>query len=101
MTVPAHVFLRQAADLVSGTRDRQHGAKCDNFTRISHVWNGWLRARFGRDSPTLEATDVAAMMSYMKLARTLSGEPNEDDYKDACGYAACMGEIASKEGELA
>lgn len=83
----------KAADLVGGDRDRQHGAKHDNFTRIATTWNAWLAIRKEPAAP-LDAHDVGCMMALMKLARTQSGALNVDDYVDACGYAACAGEVA-------
>lgn len=86
----------QAADLVGGDRDRQHGRKLDNFSRIARLWQGWLSIRKDPAAP-LEAHDVGIMMVLMKLARTQSGSLNIDDYVDACGYAACAGEIAQSD----
>lgn len=83
----------KAASLVGGDRDRQHGAKHDNFRRIAGVWNAWLSIRKEPAAP-LDAHDVGCMMALMKLARTQSGALNVDDYVDACGYAACAGEVA-------
>lgn len=83
----------KAASLVGGDRDRQHGAKHDNFRRIAGVWNAWLAIRKEPAAP-LDAHDVGCMMALMKLARTQSGALNVDDYVDACGYAACAGEVA-------
>lgn len=83
----------KAASLVGGDRDRQHGAKHDNFCRIAGVWNAWLSIRKESSAP-LDAHDVGCMMALMKLARTQSGALNIDDYVDACGYAACAGEVA-------
>lgn len=85
----------KAANLVGGDRDRQHGAKLDNFTRIAETWNAWLRIRKDAAAP-LTAHDVGVMMVMMKLARTQSGSLNIDDYIDACGYAACAGEVAQQ-----
>lgn len=87
-------LLQQAAHLVGGERDRQHGEKHDNFRRIAILWNAWLEARWGVNLVTgLDATDVAQMMSLLKKARTLSGSHNPDDYVDDAGYTACAGEI--------
>lgn len=98
--VPADTLPRRAVDiagkaasLVGGDRDRQHGAKHDNFRRIAGVWNAWLAIRKEPAAP-LDAHDVGCMMALMKLARTQSGALNVDDYVDACGYAACAGEVA-------
>lgn len=86
----------RAATLVGGDRDRQHGAKHDNFSRIASVWNAWLAIRKDPAEP-LTAHDVGCMMAMMKLARTQSGALNVDDYVDACGYAACAGEVAQQD----
>jgi len=83
----------KAADLVGGDRDRQHGAKRDNFGRIAEMWNAWLRIRREPAAP-LDAHDVGVMMTFMKMARTQSGNLNLDDYVDAAGYASCAGEVA-------
>lgn len=87
-------IAQKAANLVGGDRDRQHGQKHDNFSRIATMWNAWLETRKDRAAP-LDAHDVGVMMVCMKLARTQSGAVNPDDYVDACGYAACAGEIAT------
>lgn len=95
-TMRATEIAGRAADLVGGDRDRQHGQKEDNFRRIATMWNAWLQTR--KDpAETLGAHDVGIMMVLMKLARTQSGNLNIDDYIDACGYAACAGEVAQAE----
>lgn len=86
----------RAADLVGGDRDRQHGAKKDNFDRIAAIWNAWLTIRREPAAP-LTAHDVGMMMALMKAARTQSGSLNLDDYIDMAGYAACTGEVAQCE----
>lgn len=94
--VQAKEIAAKASDLVGGDRDRQHGAKHDNFSRIANMWNAWSVTR--RDpAASLTAHDVGVMMALMKLARTQSGSLNIDDYVDACGYAACAGEVAQDE----
>lgn len=88
----AQDFATKAAGLVSGDRDRQHGAKRGNLDRIAVMWNAWLRVR--RDPVAeLEARDVAAMMACLKLARMESGAFNEDDAVDLIGYASILGEL--------
>jgi hypothetical protein len=83
----------RAAKLVGGDRDRQHGAKGDNFRRIATMWNAWLSVRKDRGAP-LDAHDVGVLMVLMKAARTQSGALNIDDYVDGAGYMACAGEVA-------
>lgn len=89
----AKEICETAANLVAGDRDRQHGAKERNFANIARLWNAFLE---GRCVPPISPAEVANMMVLMKVARTLSGQHNPDDYIDACGYAACAGELAEK-----
>ena len=89
-------ILTSACNLVSGPRDRQHGAKRENFDRIATLWNAYLDTK--RPGP-LNAVDVGLMMVLFKLTRTQSGETNEDDFIDMAGYAACAGEIATESGK--
>lgn len=88
----AHEIAGKAAELVGGVRDRQHGAKVANFENIANLWQAYLEIQGGDD---LTGLDVAHMMNLLKIARTFTGEHNEDDAIDACGYAACAGEIAA------
>lgn len=92
----AETILRQAAELVGGDRERQHGDKRENFGKIAAMWTAWLAVRNGKPG-VVESHDVAVMMTLMKLARTQSGAHNDDDYIDAAGYAACAGQIVSDE----
>jgi len=92
-TFRATDIASKASELVGGDRDRQHGAKHDNFSRIAELWSAWLRVR-KNPAEAINAHDVGVMMALMKLARTQSGALNIDDYIDACGYAACAGEVA-------
>ncbi len=94
-TMRACDIAAKAAGLVGGERDRQHGAKHDNFSRIATVWNAWLSIRRDPASP-LDAHDIGVMMALMKAARTQSGALNLDDYVDMAGYAACAGEVAQQ-----
>jgi hypothetical protein len=84
----------KAASLVAGDRDKTHGKKEDNFGKIAAHWNAYLQSRSCDDGTPLDALDVGHMMVLLKIARTLSGSINPDDYIDAAGYAACAGEIA-------
>ena len=93
--VTAGSIARDAAELVSGDRDRQHGNKVDNWGRIAAIWNAYLFEIRRHPGYPLDAVDVGHMMVLMKIARTQSGAFNLDDYIDAAGYAACAGEIAA------
>jgi hypothetical protein len=89
----AQKFCSTAAGLVGGDRDRQHGAKADNFARIATMWNAYLAIRRTPAAP-LDAVDVGHMMAVFKVARTQSGSLNIDDYIDGAGYLGCAGEVA-------
>lgn len=90
-------FCQTAASLVAGDRARTHGDKLINHDNIAQLWTAWLRARglIARES-WLSAHDAAAMMALLKLARTLTGSLNKDDYVDGIGYIAIAGEIAER-----
>ena len=80
-------------DVTHGTEPRTLGGFASGrVARIAGVWNAWLGVRRDAAAP-LDAHDVGVMMALMKLARTQSGSFNLDDYIDACGYAACAGEV--------
>jgi Domain of unknown function (DUF6378) len=88
-------YCAQAGGLVSGDREAQHGDKLTNHANIAELWSAWLRQRglIARESK-VTAHDAAVMMTLLKLARTLAGNHNQDDYRDAIGYAAIAGQIA-------
>lgn len=85
----------KAAELVGGERNKQHGAKLDNFNKIANMWNAWLKTRRNPEE-ALNAHDVGIMMVLLKVARTECGVLNMDDYTDMAGYAACAGEVAQQ-----
>ena len=95
---PAKEICLAAAELVSGSRQQQHGSKQANFANIAELWNGYL-ACLGRQRDQefcfLSPTDVANLFELCKIARRLTGKFNLDDYIDGAGYAACAGELAA------
>jgi HAMP domain-containing protein len=80
-------ILRTAEDYVTVDRAAEHGDMEDNFTTIASYWSIHL----GTD---VTATDVAAMMALLKIARVRGNEQNLDNWIDGCGYMACGGELA-------
>ena len=77
-----------AAELVGGDRAATHGNKFKNHQVIAEVWIGYLRAAGLLEAArSLHAGYVANMMVLLKVARTLNGAFNADDYCDAAGYA--------------
>ena len=90
----AQDILLDAAGIVSGPRQAQHGPQRQDFTKIADVWNAYIRIRRNPSCP-LDGEDVATMMELLKIARSQCGQFNADDYLDKCGYAGISGELAS------
>ena len=95
-------MLDEVKKLVTGERDRTHGSKRANFSNIAVLWDAYMSIRFGmyalhgEQSLLIRPQDVCAMMILLKVARTLHGEDNPDDWKDAAGYAACGYELTGE-----
>lgn len=83
-------ILDAAKDYVTKDRADTHGDAESNFGQIAAYWSSHL------DTP-VTATDVAVMMTLMKLARIKANPQHIDSWVDGCGYLACGGEIASGE----
>ena len=89
-------ILSKAGSVVNGDREKSYGSPEENFRRIGAMWNAYLGRALNR---RLSPSDVAAMMSLVKLSRIASGKYSEDNWIDLAGYAACGGELASFEHE--
>jgi hypothetical protein len=86
---PAVQILDLAAKLIDGDRDAQHGNRLECHTNIARQWTAYLGVQ-------ITPVDVALMMALLKIARTKSGEFNNDCFIDGCGYIALAGELATK-----
>lgn len=84
-------LLTAAAALVSGDRADQHGDMLLNHENIATMWNAYLVIR--QPGCHLMPDDVAIMMALMKVARTQSGDANDDDLTDAAGYLGIASEL--------
>lgn len=82
---PAEI-LRQAATLIEGQRDTDHGPFLECHQRIASLWGAYLE----RD---LTAREVADMMELLKIARGQTGKGSLDTFIDRAGYAALAGAI--------
>lgn len=68
---------------------------------VDLMWGVYLRAAHPELAKVMAvnhitAKDVAAMMGLLKVARIATGS-SPDSFVDLAGYAACAGEIATKE----
>jgi hypothetical protein len=91
-TCLAASILREAANVVEGSREKTHGQKERSFIAIAGAWNAYLAARRDPTAP-ITATDVCWMMNWMKTVRSVQGEFVRDHAVDAAGYAAIAGEV--------
>lgn len=95
--VASHI-LKTANTVVTTERGNQHGGAEDSFAMIAKLWQTYLNnsnkheAFVGVD---VTAYDVAQMMTLLKVARAVHGNPlNEDNYVDAAGYQSLAASIA-------
>lgn len=88
-------ILENAEKCVCGQREQDYGTPEDNFSTISYFWTIYLDATYPTTPIQLTAKDVAVMMSLLKIARIARGS-SPDSFVDLAGYAACAGEIATR-----
>lgn len=74
-------ILEMAANVISSGRVDTHGNHHTSHANVASLWQAYL-------GQPLSSRDVALMMVLLKVARTMEGEHNPDDYVDICGYAA-------------
>jgi hypothetical protein len=96
--VASHV-LKTAHKVVTTERGNQHGGAEDSFQMIASLWQTYLQnTNNQKDNPTvvfITSYDVAQMMTLLKIARAVHGNPtNEDNYIDASGYQSLAAAIA-------
>lgn len=94
-------ILEAARNCVCGEREQDYGKPEDNFETIGLMWGVYLRAAHPELAKVMgvngiSAKDVASMMALLKVARIATGS-SIDSFIDLAGYAACGGEIATKE----
>ena len=83
-------LLDQAKEFVTKDRNKTHGAAEDNFNNVAMLWSCFL-------DRSIDATEVALMMTLFKIARAKHNRSNPENWLDGIGYLACGGEIATKD----
>ena len=82
-------ILEEANALVyDGERQSVYGHPQENFDKTSHLWNGYLFAKFGANTPLLRGVDVANLMLMVKMARLMRTPDHRDSWVDMAGYVA-------------
>ena len=82
-------ILEEAIRCVCSDREDQYGSPEDNFKTIAVLWSVYKDVEF-------TTTDVSMMMALLKIARIKTGTATSDSFVDLAGYAACGGEVSSK-----
>jgi hypothetical protein len=86
---PAHASLLEAWNLTHGNRKSSYGDVRVAFARYAKIWSGLLGAKLTSD---LTASDVALLMTALKLAREMNKQQS-DNVTDAHGYLILHDEI--------
>lgn len=81
-------ILETAFQCVTMDRAATHGDAEQTFGLIAQLWSAYAQHPFS-------ASDVAAMMGLMKIARLKGNPAHADSWIDLAGYAACGGELAT------
>lgn len=89
MTLPEpQNILREAESIIYGDREQTYGKPSKNLTCIAQFWTAYLNNRNSDNG--LTATDVAAMMTLLKIARLANSPDHRDSLVDGCGYLALI-----------
>lgn len=87
-------ILAQVEQCVCADRQNSYGDAEDNFENIAVFWNVYLQKKL---DVHIQAEDVAALMSLVKVARMIQSPVHMDNWIDLAGYATCgAGIIAGK-----
>lgn len=92
-------ILHEAEKCVCGQREQDYGTPENNFETIAQLWSAYMGAAHPNLNMAMDeftAKDVAVMMALLKIARIARGS-SPDSFVDLAGYAACAGEIATRE----
>lgn len=90
-------ILTEASRLTTDSREKLHGTMESNFNCIADLWNAYLKGKHHE----LDASDVALMMTLVKVSRAKNNPSHADNWVDGAGYMACGGEVATAHVEYA
>lgn len=95
LETPARKNLDEAWRLTHGTRKSSYGDVRTSFARYAKIWTGLLGAKLNTD---LTASDVALLMTGLKLARECNKQQS-DNVIDAHGYLILHDEIKQADAD--
>lgn len=81
-------ILNTAENLINGERAKNYGSAEENFTRLGKMIGGYLGIE-------ISPSDVAVILTMLKLARIKGNAAYIDNWVDGCGYLALGGEIST------
>ena len=81
-------LLQRANELIGGDRQKDYGAKLQNFSQIAMLWQGTLAAKL-QPGMKITAEDITLCMIQVKIARLAKQPDHEDSILDVAGYAGC------------
>jgi hypothetical protein len=97
---PRAALLREAESLITGDRNNQYGPPTQDFARTAEFWTTYLGDKL-KDDTKIEAHDIAAMMTLLKLSRITWSPEKQDSWADAAGYIGCGWECVVDEQKSA
>ena len=83
--------LREAEDLVTGDREKEHGEFWSNAYLTAKLWYGYT----GYD---IQPEQVPVMLALLKVARSHQN-PSVENFRDASGYMALAAELVHGESD--
>ncbi len=90
--------LKEVEGCVCRDRQNMYSDAEDNFSQTASIWTVQLSRKL-LPGVSLDASDVAALMVGLKLARTAANPSHRDNWIDAAGYAVCGAGIQQKAAE--
>ena len=92
-------LIQDVADLVAGDRD-SHGDAVAQQQAAADAWTWYLRIHdYLDDDEAIAGSDVARMMTLLKISRGGVGEYDLDHDRDGVGYQGIAGACAVREGD--
>jgi hypothetical protein len=89
-------ILEDAQQIIYGDREQTYGRPSKNLDCIAQFWTTYL---VNRSDPTADvnAQDVAAMMTLLKIARLANSPDHRDSLVDGCGYLALIERVQNSD----